>query len=76
MELPSTNKSVARSSDKNDKAKNNNSTADYDPLSGAADPLSGSLASDPLTAALIDPLATSPAPPSGIFDVVKVSVML
>ena len=75
MELPSTNKSVVKSSDKNDKAKNN-STADYDPLSGATDPLSGSLASDPLTAALIDPLATSPAPPSGIFDVVKVSVML
>lgn len=69
--MPSTNKNVVKNSDE---AKNNE-TVD-DPLNSAVDPLSGSLASDPLTAALIDPLATTPAPPSGIFDVVKVSDML
>lgn len=67
MELPSTNKNIVKSAAKNDEAKNNKMVDD--PLSTAADPLSGSLASDPLTAALIDPLATTPTPSSGIFDV-------
>lgn len=75
MELPSTNKNIVKSAAKNDEAKNNKMVDD--PLSTAADPLSGSLASDPLTAALIDPLATTPTPSSGIFDVgTKVIVLL
>ena len=48
-----------------------------DPLSVSADPLSGSLASDPLTAALIDPLATTaPATTGGIFDAARVTTCL
>ena len=71
MELPSANK-VIKSVDKDNEAKNDKMVDD--PLSVTVDPLSGSLASDPLTAALIDPLASSPNPPSttGIFDAVKV----
>ena len=40
-----------------------------DPLSAGGDPLSGSLSSDPLTAALIDPLASGPnTTTGGIFE--------
>ena len=47
--------------------------AEEDPLSAGGDPLSGSLASDPLTAALIDPLASGPNTTSGgIFETSKV----
>ena len=75
MELPSTNKAM-KNVDKDNEAKNDKMVDD--PLSVMVDPLSGSLASDPLTAALIDPLASSPNPPSGsgIFDVVKVTYYL
>ena len=68
MELSSTNK-IIKSTDKDNEAKNDKMVD-----SVTVDPLSGSLASDPLTAALIDPLASSPNPSSssGIFDVVKV----
>lgn len=73
MELPSTNKNVVKAVDRNDAVKNE--IAD-DPLSVTTDPLSSSLASDPLTAALIDPLATVPTnSPSGIFDVTKVIII-
>ena len=75
MELPSTSK-VTKNTDKSNEAKNVK-MAD-DPLSVTVDPLSGSLASDPLTAALIDPLASSPntSNATGIFDVAKVTCYL
>ena len=67
MELPSTNKIVTKGTDKKEEAKDNKIIDD--PLSITADPLSGSLASDPLTAALIDPLASAQNPPSGVAKV-------
>ena len=75
MELSSTNKFM-KTVDKNDEATKDKMVDD--PLSVTVDPLSGSLASDPLTAALIDPLASNPPPTttSGIFDVVKVMTLL
>ena len=74
MELPSTSKVVKSVDDKSDEAKKDNITDD--PLSVTVDPLSGSLASDPLTAALIDPLSSLPNSTNtntGIFDVAKVT---
>jgi len=48
--------------------------AEEDPLSVGGDPLSGSLACDPLTAALIDPLASGHNNTSGgIFETSKVA---
>ena len=74
MELPSTNKVTKSVDDKSDEAKKDISIDD--PLSVTVDPLSGSLASDPLTAALIDPLSSLPNSTNantGIFDVTKVT---
>ncbi|XP_065898372.1 VPS35 endosomal protein-sorting factor-like [Dysidea avara] len=70
IELPST-KPIDKKSKKDNEAKSQ-SVAEEDPLSAGGDPLSGSLASDPLTAALIDPLASGPNTTSGgIFETSK-----
>jgi len=76
MELPSMHKSIEKSVvDKSNETRNDKVVDD--PLSVSADPLSGSLASDPLTAALIDPLATTtPATTGGIFDAARVTTCL
>jgi len=72
MELPS-----SRPTDKKPKKENeekSQSAVMEDPLSAGGDPLSGSLASDPLTAALTDPLASGPSiSTGGIFETPKVT---
>ena len=72
--LPSVKKSAAKSLDKNDETRSDEIVDD--PLTVGTDPLSTSLASDPLTAALIDPLAVTSntsSGTSGIFDATQVS---